>query len=71
MNKIVKRTLGHFKILIEHSLRPYEPTTQHILKRMIMPICQDIRTMQMKGTKNDSWELLQGLAEECKAILNQ
>lgn len=70
MNRIVKRTLGHFKILIEHSLRPYEPTPQHILKRMIMPICQDVRTMQTKGTKNDSWDFLQGLGEECKAILN-
>jgi len=69
LNRIVKRTLGHFKILIEHSLRPYEPTPQHILKRMIMPICQDVRTMQTKGTKNDSWDLLQGLGEECKAIL--
>ncbi|MEM2133929.1 MAG: hypothetical protein QXG44_03710 [Candidatus Jordarchaeaceae archaeon] len=71
MNKIVKRTLGHFKILIEHSLRPYEPTPQHILKRIVIPICQDVRAMQTKGTKNDSWEFLQVLAEECKAILNQ
>ncbi|MGQ9723728.1 MAG: hypothetical protein ACUVXA_20715 [Candidatus Jordarchaeum sp.] len=70
MNKIVKRTLGHFKVLIEHSLRPYEPSPEHILKRMIKPICQDVRMMHMKGTRNDSWEFLKGLAEECKAIFN-
>lgn len=71
MNTIVKRTLGHFKVLIEHSLRPYEPTPEHILKRMIRPICQDVRMMQMKGTKNDSWEFLRGLVEACKAIFER
>ncbi len=71
MNKIVKRALGHFKVLIEHSLRPYEPSPEHILKRMVKPLCQDVSAMQKKGTRNDSWEFLQGLAEACRVILNQ
>ena len=71
MKRIMKRTLGHFKDLLEHSLRPYEPSPEHILERIVKPICQDARTIRKKGTRNGSWNLIQGLAEECETIFNQ
>jgi len=71
LKRIMKRTLGHFKDLLEHSLRPYEPSPEHILERIVKPICQDARTIRKKGTRNGSWNLIQGLAEECETIFNQ
>lgn len=46
MKKLVKDTIGHFRVLVEHSLREYEPSPGHILKRMIKPLCRDISSLR-------------------------
>jgi len=43
MKQVVKRTIGHFGVLIDHALRPYEPSPEHVLRRMVHPLCQDVR----------------------------
>lgn len=37
MKKVVKSTISFFRLLIEHSQREYEPSPEHILKRMLNP----------------------------------
>jgi len=56
-------------VLADHSLRPYEPSPEHILRRMIIPLCEDVRLIIERGTRNDSWDLLQGVSKECGRIL--
>jgi hypothetical protein len=68
MKKVVKSTISFYRLLIEHSQRPYEPSPQHVLKRMLLPLCANFNTILSQGTKNDSWELLRGFAEECKSL---
>ena len=38
MKNFVKDTVGHFTVLIDHATREYEPSLEHILKRMILPL---------------------------------
>lgn len=68
MKKLVKDTIGHFRVLVEHSLREYEPSPGHILKRMIKPLCRDISRLKANGTKNDAWEVVEGFSQVCKCI---
>ena len=68
MKRIVARTLGHFRILVDHSMKPYEPSPDHILERMIVPLCHDFALILKKGTKNDGWHLLHGFEKECKRL---
>lgn len=68
MKQIVKRAVGHFRVLIDHALKPYEPSPEHVLKRMVHPLCQDIRDVLEKGTKNDAWEVMEGFSRECARI---
>jgi len=60
--------MGHFRVLVDHSLKPYEPSPDHILERMIVPLCQDFARIRKKGTKNDAWMLLQGFEIECNRL---
>ena len=54
MKQIVKRTIGHFGVLIDHTLRPYEPSPEHVLERMVYPLCRDMHDVLDRGTKNDA-----------------
>lgn len=66
---IAERLSGHFRVLIEHSLRKREPTPEHVLERMVYPICEDIHYLLKNGTKNYSWEALERISKECKGLL--
>ena len=68
MKQVVKRTIGHFGVLIDHALKPYEPSPEHVLKRMVHPLCQDIHKILDRGTKNDAWEVIEGFSRECARI---
>lgn len=68
MKKIVKSTISFYRLLIKHSLKPYEPSPQHILKRMWLPLFKNFDEIIQKGTKNDTWELIEGFARECEII---
>lgn len=66
MKPEVKRAIGHFAVLVDHSLRPYEPAPQHVLHRMIRPLCRDVGEVLQHGTKNDAWQILVGIVEDCR-----
>lgn len=68
MKKSVKNTVGHFKVLLDHSQRPYEPSPEHILRRIVKPLCRDFSRLLDKGTKNDAWEVLEGFAKACQMV---
>lgn len=68
MRRETLRVTGHFRVLIDHSLRPYEPNPSHLLKRMLLPLCEDFQNMLAEGTKNDAWELLKSFSETCKRL---
>lgn len=68
MRQVVKRAVGHFGVLIDHALKPYEPSPEHVLKRMIYPLCQDIHDVLDRGTKNDAWEAMEGFSRECARV---
>jgi hypothetical protein len=66
VKKVVKSTISFFRLLIEHSQREYEPSPEHILKRMLKPLCRNSSEIVERGTKNDTWEIIEGFARECK-----
>lgn len=68
MKQTVKRAIGHFGVLVDHALKPYEPSPEHVLQRMVRPLCQDIHNVLNEGTKNDAWEVLAGFSRECGRI---
>ncbi len=68
MKPQVKRAIGHFRVLVDHALHDREPSPEHVLQRMVAPLCQDIHDVLAVGTKNDAWEVLEGLAQECRRI---
>jgi hypothetical protein len=68
VKQVVKRAIGHFGVLIDHALKPYEPSPEHVLKRMVHPLCQDIHNILDRGTKNDAWEVIEGFSRECARI---
>lgn len=68
MKKIVKSTISFYRLLIEHGQKPYEPSPQHILSRMLIPMCNNFDEIIEKGTKNDTWELINGFSKECNGI---
>ncbi len=65
----IKRILGHFSNLAEHTLRPYEPTPIHLKKRLLIPFCEDIMDLLKTGTKNDYQEAFTGISEICKKMI--
>jgi len=62
----VKDAAGHFRNLIAHSLREYEPSREHVLKRLIKPLCEDISRILDEGTAVDAKEAAELLSKECK-----
>lgn len=68
MKKIVKDTIGHFDVLIDHSQREYEPSSEHVLKRMVRPLCRDFSKVLKRGTKNDAWEVIEGFLKICNIL---
>lgn len=71
MKNIVKDTVGHFRVLIEHSMKDYESAPPHILKRMVRPLCRDISRLLKEGTKNDSWLVLEEFSRECQRVFSK
>ena len=65
MKKFVKDAIGDFRVLLDHSYRDYEVSPPHILKRIVLPFCEDITKVLEKGTKNDAQQVLEGFAAEC------
>lgn len=68
MKKNVKATISFFRLLIEHSQKEYEPSPEHILKRMLIPLCRSFRGIVEKGTKNDAWDVIEGFSKECARL---
>ena len=69
--KLVKSTASFFRLLLEHSQRGYEPSPEHILKRMLAPLCQSFAELLQEGTKNDAWDLLERFSRECGRLERQ
>jgi len=65
----VKRAVGHFNNLLAHSLKPYEPTPEHLRKRLLIPLCKDIQEILRVGTTNDIKEALHQFSKVCQRIL--
>lgn len=66
VDKYVKRTIAYFKNLIDHSLRPYEPSPVHILKRILRPFCKNINFVVESGTKAHYKKLVEEISKNCK-----
>ncbi|MEX2722288.1 MAG: hypothetical protein Q6366_011385 [Candidatus Freyarchaeota archaeon] len=64
----VKDAVGHFRNLLIHSAREYEPSPEHVLKRLLRPLCQDLNYIIEKGTTRDAKETLTLFQKECKKI---
>lgn len=64
----VKDAAGHFRNLLIHSLREYEPTPEHLLKRLLKPLCIDITRILNQGTAGDAEETLMMLHKECEKL---
>ncbi len=69
MKKSVKATISFFRLLIEHSQKEYEPSPEHILKRMLLPLCRNFSEITTERTKNDAWDVIQGFSQECNKLL--
>ena len=67
----VKDTIGHFRNLILHALREYEPSSPHILKRLILPLCRDFKRIVEKGTTKDTKEVLESFLAICQKYLSR
>jgi len=68
MSKNVKATISFFRLLIEHSQRQYEPSPEHVLKRMLVPLCRSFKVIVEKGTKNDAWQVIEGCSRVCERL---
>ncbi|MBU1660246.1 MAG: hypothetical protein KKD28_02090 [Chloroflexi bacterium] len=68
MKKNVKSTISFFRLLVEHSHRDYEPSPQHVLKRMLLPLCDHLTEIVEDGTKNDAWDVVEGFVRECRGL---
>jgi len=64
----VKDAAGHFRNLLIHSLREYEPTPEHLLKRLLKPLCTDIARVLNQGTAGDAMETLTMFHKECEKL---
>lgn len=63
---VQKDVIGDFRVLLNHSYRPYDVSPSHVLKRIVLPMCEDIAVLLEKGTRNDAWQTLEGFATECR-----
>lgn len=68
MKKNVKSTISFFRLLIEHSQRDYEPSPEHVLKRMLLPLCDHLTQIVEEGTKNDAWDVIEGFVRACHRL---
>lgn len=64
----VKDAAAHFRNLIAHSLREHEPSHEHILKRLIRPLCEDMSRILDEGTAADAKEAAELISKECKRV---
>ncbi len=64
----VKDAAGHFRNLVEHAFKPYEPSPVHLLKRLIAPLCFDISHVLSSGTAADAKETLELFERECRQL---
>ena len=64
----VKDAAGHFRNLTAHSLREYEPSPEHVLKRLLRPLCRDISRLLEEGTAVDAKETVQLFRKECERL---
>jgi hypothetical protein len=60
--------VSFFRLLIEHSQREYEPSPEHVLRRMLVPLCDHVAEIVQAGTKNDAWDVIEGFARECRRL---
>jgi hypothetical protein len=58
-------------IVMDHSLRDYEPYPVHVLKQMVLPRCKDFERILDQGTKNDAWQMLESIVRECHKLKSQ
>jgi len=68
VKKNVKSAVSFFRLLVEHSQRPYEPSPEHVLKRMLLPLCDHLTEIVKEGTKNDTWDAIEGFVSECHPL---
>lgn len=66
MKILSKRTIGHFRVLLDPCGRRKEPSPEHILERIVSPLCQDFSHVLREGTKNDAWQILEEFVNECQ-----
>ena len=67
--QIIKRTTGHFLNLVEHSLRDREPSPEHVLNRMVKPLCEDFADLlRAGGTGADMKKVLIGFVDQCGKV---
>ncbi|MHA1833791.1 MAG: hypothetical protein ACTSV7_07355 [Candidatus Baldrarchaeia archaeon] len=66
VEKYVKRTVAYFRNLVDHALRPYEPSPTHVLKRVLKPFCKNISFVAENGTKNHFKKLVEEISKNCK-----
>ncbi|MHA1364148.1 MAG: hypothetical protein ACTSP1_16725 [Candidatus Freyarchaeota archaeon] len=64
----VKDAAAHFRNLLSHLTREYEPTSEHVLKRLLRPLCRDLKRIIERGTAEDVWETVNRLREECEKV---
>jgi hypothetical protein len=60
--------VSFFRLLVEHSQRPYEPSPEHVLKRMLLPLCDHLTEIVTEGTKNDAWDAIEDFVSECHQL---
>jgi len=68
VKKRTKSTVSFSRLLIEHSQREYEPSSEHVLKRMLVPLCDHLQELVEEGAKNDAWDVIEGFARECRRL---
>lgn len=64
----VKDAASHFRNLVEHAFKPYEPSPAHLLKRLIAPLCLDLSHILGSGTAADAKETLELFQRECRRL---
>ena len=55
-------------IVWDEELEVNEPSPEHILKRMLIPICESMNEIYEGGTRNDAWDLIEGFTKQCKRL---
>jgi len=69
MKPFVKDAVGHFRSLILHSLKEYEPSPTHVLNRLLKPLCKDFKKILEKGTTKDTAKVIEQFFKLCQKYL--